>query len=316
MTPPTRLDRFIGCILGLAAGDALGFPVEFIRRDAILAAHGPQGVTEMLPSRHHPAGTFTDDTQMTLALAQGLLDAWDGDLDARMTAVARRFVAWAESPDNDRAPGGTCLAGCSNLALGTPWRQAGVPHSKGCGSAMRVAAIGLLYDDLDEVAAVARASSLLTHGHPAAVEGAAAAALLVALALRGEHPAAIYDAILARCDDGGDFTACMKRLPGLLDAPPAVALAKGGLGEAWVAEEAVASALYCAWRHPDDLEAALVEAVNTDGDSDSIGAIAGSLLGARLGHQAIPRRWLAPLESRDHLIAVAKQLYALTPPGA
>jgi len=319
------LSQFQGSILGLAIGDALGFPVEFRSRRQILELLGPAGVTDLLGIQDprlsgrapyiigatHPAGTYSDDTQMSLATARGLLTAGGADLDTLMETIGREYVAWSISDDNDRAPGSTCMTGCRNLAQGTPWREAGVARSKGCGSAMRVAPIGLYYgSDLDRVEAVARASSLLTHGHDAAIEGAAAAALLVALAVAGVEPAAMYAEVMRRC--GGrspDFDRCLHRLPDLLSAPPEVALSKAGLGEAWVAEEAVASALYCVWRHPDDLRACLLEGANTDGDSDSIAAIAGSISGARLGLGGIPADWVARVEGSAALHAVGESLW-------
>lgn len=303
MASNVREDQFTGTMVGLAVGDALGLPTEFISRARILARFGPQGLTGFAPGNGHPAGTFTDDTQMSLAVAEGLLAAQGEDLDELLRCICSRFVAWARSPDNDRAPGNTCLAGCRNLERGVPWREAGVANSKGCGTAMRVAPVGLrFYQDLERVAEVARATALPTHGHPAAVEGAAAAALMVALALRGQGPEEIYGEILRRC--GGrseDFDTCLARVPGSLDSPPDKVLARGGLGEAWVAEEAVASALYCVWRHPDDYRAAVLEAINTDGDSDSIGAIAGSVVGARLGLGGIPAAWVQGVEESARL---------------
>ena len=133
----------------------------------------------------HPPGTFTDDTQMSMAVAEALIVAGRADLDTLMSAMGQRFVAWSESDDNNRAPGSSCMTGCAHLKAGMPWRQAGVADSKACGSAMRVAPIGLYHaGDERRVVEVARASSLLTHGHDAGVEGAAAAALLVSLALQ------------------------------------------------------------------------------------------------------------------------------------
>ena len=151
-------DKVRGAIIGLAVGDALGFPTEFISRHQILERFGPEGVTDFVAS-HHPAGTYTDDTQMSIAVAEGLLDAGiDASIDDLMQAIANRFVTWARSPENNRAPGGTCLRGCANLADGVPWRDAGVANSKGCGSAMRVAAIGIAYqgERLEDVARASR----------------------------------------------------------------------------------------------------------------------------------------------------------------
>ena len=303
MTSKVREDQFSGTMVGLAVGDALGLPTEFISRQRILERFGPQGLTDFAPGHGHPAGTFTDDTQMSLAVADGLLEAEGEELDELLRCISSRFVAWARSPDNDRAPGNTCLAGCRNLERGVPWRESGVADSKGCGTAMRVAPVGLrFFQDLERVAEVARATALPTHGHPAAVEGTAAAALMVALALRGASPEEIYGEILQRC--GGrseDFDACLAKVPGSLESPPEQVLARGGLGESWVAEEAVASALYCVWRHPDDYRAAVLEAINTDGDSDSIGAIAGSVVGARLGLGGIPGHWVEGVEETSRL---------------
>ena len=317
-------DRFVGCMVGLAVGDALGYPAEFRSRAQILREIGPDGITDFIRLKDprftrpvilgadHPPGTFTDDTQMSLAVARGLLAADPDDLDGLMHAVAGEFVTWSVSPDNDRAPGGTCMTGCSNLRRGVSWRDAGVVRSKGCGSAMRVAPIGLLFhNDLDHLLEVARASSLPTHGHPAALEGAAAAALMVALALRGAPAVEMMAEIEKRCfGRSPDFDACLSRVPELIEAPPAKALSTAGLGEGWVAEEAVASALYCCWRHPGDYAAGVLEAVNTDGDSDSIATIAGSVLGAALGVDGIPATWAKRVEASDLLQDMGRQLWA------
>jgi len=327
---PSRLAAFEGAMLGLAVGDALGFPAEFRTRGQILASFGPAGLTDLValhdpawPERphilgtRHPAGTVSDDTQMTIALAEGLLDAPAGDLDARMTAVARRFCTWAQAPDNDRAPGNTCLEGCARLAAGMPWRTAGVAASKGCGSAMRVAPIGLLYGrDPAAVLEVARASSLLTHGHDAAVEGAAAAALLVALALDKRTPRQMYEAVMQEvAPRSADLRRCFELLPGLLGAPPEVALSRDGLGEGWVAEEAVASALWCLWREPDDYRRAVLLAANTTGDSDSIACITGGIAGALHGAAAIPAVWRERVEHVATLRDLAARLWAAASRG-
>jgi ADP-ribosylglycohydrolase len=178
---------------------------------------------------------------------------------------------------------------------------------------MRVAPIGLVYrNDRERLLQVARASSVLTHGHDAGVEGAAAGALLVALALEGNTPQQMYDAIMAECAPRSqDFAACLAKLPALVESEPDVALSENGLGEAWVAEEAIASALYCVWRSPDDFERVVLTAANTDGDSDSIACIAGSISGARLGIDAIPAHWRATVENSEALSKLGADLAAL-----
>jgi ADP-ribosylglycohydrolase len=319
-----RSEQYTGAIVGLAVGDALGYPAEFRSREQILREIGPEGITDFIRcqdprfsrpfivGKEHPPGTYTDDTQMSLAVAEGLLAAGEGALDEIMGEIGRRFVRWSGSQDNDRSPGQTCMTGCANLRRGVHWREAGVQSSKGCGSAMRVGPIGLYYaGDLDRLFEVARASSLLTHGHDAAVEGAAAAALMVALALEGAGPEEVFTEITRHCGGrSADFDACLERVPALRDRPPGEVLREGALGEAWVAEEAVASALYCFWRHPDDYRAAVLTAVNTDGDSDSIATITGSVLGARLGLEGIPAPWVSGVENTDRLQELGASLWA------
>ena len=321
-------ERFEGCIVGLAVGDALGYPAEFRTRDQILEAFGPEGLDDFVATKdprwpekpfivgaEHPPGTYSDDTQMSLAVARALIEAGDTDLDAWMHAVGRQFVEWSRSPENNRSPGNTCMTGCQNYAESEDWRHSGVDESKGCGSAMRVAPIGLYFhDDLDRVAEYARASSVITHGHDAGVEAAAAAALAVALAVRGEGPETMYDVVMEECAPGSeDFRACLETLPDYLDVEPAVALSDEGLGESWVGEEAVASALYCVWRSPDDYTETVRTAANTDGDSDSIACIAGGISGAYNGVDAIRPRWREEVENADMLTRTAERLLEATP---
>lgn len=320
--PPDRLAAYEGALVGVAVGDALGFPAEFRSRAAILAAFPPNGVQEFValhdprwPERpaimgkRHPPGTYSDDTQMTIAVAEALLA--EDDLDAAMRAMGVEFVRWFESPDNDRAPGGTCMTGCANLAAGVPWREAGVADSKGCGSAMRVAPIGLRFaGERTRLLEVARASSLLTHGHRAAVESAAAAALLVALALEKRTPEQMHRAVLEECGPRSlELADRLGQVPDLLSADPALALSAEGLGESWVAEEAVASALWCFWRSPDDFRTTVLTAANTDGDSDSIAAIAGGISGAFNGIGAIPAAWHEGVEGAARLRTLAGRLW-------
>lgn len=292
------------------------------RRAQLLAEVGPVGITDFIAIKDarfsrpfftgpdHPLGTYTDDTQMTIAVAESLLHAGRADLDDLMAEMGRRFVSWSRSEKNNRAPGGTCMEGCSNLSLGVHWRLAGVAESKGCGSAMRVAPIGLYYNELDQVAEIGRASSLLTHGHDAALAAATAGAIMVAIALRGSAPEDIYGEIDARCcNSSSDFSVTWRKVPELLTHHPEDVLTKDGIGEGWVGEEAVASAMYCFWRSPDDFKEAVLTAVNTDGDSDSIGTITGSVLGARLGIEAIPGNWRYGVEDSEYLHDLAKRVW-------
>jgi ADP-ribosylglycohydrolase len=300
------MEQVLGMVYGLALGDALGAPVEFWELKGIRERYGPDGIQE-LPT---PA-LFSDDTQMTLAVAEALIAAGDQDLGGIMEAVSQEFVAWLHSPENDRSPGGACLYGARQLEAGVPWWKSGKPNSKGCGAAMRVAPIGFVYQhDLAKLRQVAAASALVTHHHPAAQLGAVAAAFLAKLALDRVAPEEMLAALeLETHGQVQEFDQALARLEEALEMPSADA-ALAHIGEGWVAEEAVMLALYCFLTSPDDFLATIRRGANTQGDSDSIACIAGGLSGAYLGLGALPAAWVARLEKTDYLADVARRLAA------
>ncbi len=304
------LDAARGLLLGGALGDALGWPVEFASWTAIQARYGPAGIQEP----PDPA-VYTDDTQMTVALAEALVATPAGtDLDALMAEVSRRFIAWSHDPETPlTAPGNTCLAGVAALERGVPWHQAGLAESKGCGACMRVAPVGFFYQHAPEqLRHVARAQGWLTHRHPASDAACLGAATLVKLALDGVPTAAWPEAVLAAAGGiAGEFDAAIGRVVTALSwADDRRALDHIGpqRGGGWIAEEAVAMALYCVLRHPDDFAAATRLGANITGDSDSVAAIAGGLVGARRGPEGLPAHWLARLKNRARLEALAAEL--------
>ena len=180
----TDIGKANGITYGLAIGDALGFPTEFMTLDRIKPKYGPGGIMD-LPD---PA-LFSDNTQMSIAVAEALVGAGDKDIEPIMEAVKDEFISWLHSPENNRAPGNTCLKGVANMERGIHWSKSGLSNSKGCGSAMRVAPIGYLYQhDPDKLKEVAHATGICTHGHPAADAACIGAAFLVKLALDGVSP--------------------------------------------------------------------------------------------------------------------------------
>ncbi len=309
--PFTERERAQAVLFGLALGDALGWPVEFLDRPRILVKYGRPGVLEP----PDPA-EYTDDTQMSAAVAEALVEAGERDLDVLMGAVARQFIGWKRDPATPgRAPGATCIRGVNALERGAPWREAGVKDSKGCGACMRVAPIGYFYQrDPGRLQNIARAQALLTHRHPAADAASIAAAYLVKLALDGVDPAEFPRHVLHF--GGGlspEFDAAIERVQSVLSWPDEeVALNTVGptRGGGWIAEEAVAMALYCVMRHPADYVAAVRLAANISGDSDSVASIAGGILGARLGMACIPADWAARLENRAYITDLARRLAA------
>jgi ADP-ribosylglycohydrolase len=296
-------------LFGLALGDALGWPVEFLKLTQIRARYGRAGIT----APPDPA-LYTDDTQMSVAVAEALVEAGEADLDALMGAIGRNFIAWKHDPITpSRAPGTTCIRGVNALEGGAPWREAGVKDSKGCGACMRVAPMGYLYQHHpDKLMETARSQAWLTHRHPAAEAAAVGAAYLVKLALDGVAPDDFPRRLLSVTNGLSDeFTAAIHRVSAARDwADEEAAFNHIGptRGGGWIAEEAVAMALYCALKHPDDYVAAVRLGANISGDSDSVAAIAGGIMGARLGLGAIPPDWIARLENRESLASLAERL--------
>lgn len=295
-------------LFGLSLGDALGHPTEFLRLDehsGIKERYGEAGI-QVPPN---PA-LYTDDTQMTLALLEGILEVSpSADDDTMMQAIGKRFILWARDTKNARAPGLTCLAGVSNYEDGLDWRESGLANSKGCGSAMRVAPLGYLYQhDESRLRHVATNTSVITHRHPTAIASSVGAAYLVKLALDSVPIEQWLGRVLAFTDGMSDeFYRTLLRVGHVLSWGSEERALKH-IGEGWVGDEAVALALYCALKYPDSYVKAVQRGANTDGDSDSIACIAGGIMGARLGWDAIPSDWVARCENRDLLFALANQL--------
>ena len=335
-------DRFRGCLLGGAIGDALGAPVEFLSRAQIVEAFGAAGVTDFAPA-YGATGRITDDTQMTLFTAAGLLNAvirgQARGITSVRSSVACAYLRWRETQGGTlqasarrereprgwlmqfpelwhrRAPGATCLRALESMRTpGEPARN----DSKGCGGVMRAAPVGLAAQQIRGEPkgewAFARGVEIaaLTHGHPTGQLPAGVLAMVIARLCEGASlRQAIADAkaVLASWPDHRETLLAIDHAQRLAAqaVPPDDAIPD--LGEGWVAEEALAIAVYCALVARDFAHGVLL-AVNHGGDSDSTGAIAGNLLGTLHGMRAIPQRWRETVELRDVLVEIADDLEA------
>ncbi|WP_320065092.1 ADP-ribosylglycohydrolase family protein [Micromonospora sp. RTGN7] len=322
----SSLRRASGSLFGLAYGDALGRPTEFLTVAEIHRRYGPSGPCEL---EGDPA-LVTDDTQMALAVAWALHDAPVLTPEAVEPLLRKRFLAWAISPENNRAPGMTCLRACAELSRGVRWQEATVAGSKGCGANMRVTPVGLLPVDLDTLAGLAQLQAGLTHGHPTGLaaseltayavrllcDGTALAELPALLAERAREQRRVYRAdwlgdLWQRpgVDSPQEFIArgwdeclgALGRLTTTLARPDDGGDPCRRTGEGWVAEEALATALLCALWHADDPVGALARGATTAGDSDSIAALAGAFVGAAHGMPAWPADWSTRIEYADQL---------------
>lgn len=224
-----------------------------------------------------------------------------------------------------RAPGNTCIS-----ALTASWdnKQIGsteniINQSKGCGGVMRVAPIGLFFEHnsiqtIDKVGAEAAA---ITHTHPLGYMTAALLTHIINRIVYGSNnnlDDIVNEGIETVVEIYKDNTNCVPYIEELVNImTKAIKLSSNEqpdfenikeLGEGWVAEEALAIAVYCSLRYSNDFSRGITSAVNHDGDSDSTGAITGNILGALLGYNAIPDKWKNDLELKDVILEMAKDL--------
>ena len=299
-------ERFAGCLLGLAVGDALGAPYEGLTGMDIFYRFGPPaGIVT------NPSGDtlyYTDDTEMAIGVAETLAEC--GGIDE-----ARLVRAFAENYHPERGYGQGARKVIERMCRGKDWRTLARTifpgGSFGNGAAMRVAPVGLLFaGDADAVWREAAASAAPTHTHPVGVEGAQVFALAVALVTLSDtfERKPFYRALLDRAVTE-EFRWHLRIAAKLRPGDPV-----SGLGSTLHAHRSVVTALACFAGAPDDFESAVGLAIGLGDDTDTVAAMAGALVGAFGGTAAIPPALLAKLEDgppkgRTHLTALAATLH-------
>lgn len=336
------LDKFKGCLVGGAVGDALGYAVEFVDDEFIFNKYGEHGITEY--SLLNGVAPISDDTQMTLFTANGLLSARKAGVKRAKTSdylphIYHSYREWAAMQEGDyplscfdnpsqlsvipelyesRAPGITCISYLVHNNRGSVDNP--INSSKGCGGVMRVAPVGLFFKKHVNIKFVARLgaeTAALTHGHNLGYIPAAILACIV-------HVVAYYPKLtlieaitksLYVCEKIYHSAEHFSELKVLVFK--AIDLARNDiddldaireLGQGWVAEETLAIAIYCALKYRTDFEKAIVASVNHSGDSDSTGSVTGNILGAYLGYDAIPQKFKKSLELIDLIVEIAEDL--------
>jgi ADP-ribosyl-[dinitrogen reductase] hydrolase len=321
-------DRFSGALLWGAAGDALGRPTESRSWEAIRQYWGPQGVTTYQPWRgwqSGPVGTWTDDTQLTIEVAETILES-GGHVNPER--LSERLRAWLP---HGRGKGRATTDAILAMDARAPWWEAGPSvASAGNGAAMRAAPVGLacsLGPDAGLLVREAVISALPTHAHPVGVAGAVAIAAGVSLCIRnGGRPidpnrflAFVADAVAGieteptrlRSDPTTAVTLHHRILEAgsLLDVEPREVFAHFWSGA--FALESVPAAFYCFLRSPEDPGEVVLTAANAGHDTDTIASMAGNLVGAHVGANRLRdehAEWWDELEGRDELIRLADGL--------
>ena len=301
---PTAAQRIVASLKGIATGDAVGKQTETLSREGVLRWY-PEGVRGFEgapgsvipryvgnPKHEWRIGETTDDTERTIAVARAVLE--DGDF--RHASVGRKLLTCKKSVH----PGVKSL---------WEFHQAGDParvteRLDGCGAAIRVAPVGLVYRSgrLDEIVAAAREASISTHGGALAIAAAAATAAAVSAAIDGGSPQEIIE-IAVRAAAQAEYrrsgsNALAEALRGIhaqlsqwaeLRADE-IAARYFPSGPLTIVPLAVT--LGTLWQ---SAESAILLATNIGGDSDSVASIAGAILGARCP-QTVSDEWYAIVE--------------------
>jgi len=327
-----KLDRIRGSLVGGAIGDELGFPVEFMYSiESIRGRYGDEGIT-----RFRRGGCVSDDTQMTLFTACGLLNAKKQGRNY-VEAITAAYLEWlktqieiplgsececwiARLPELNcrRAPGNTCISALIALLNGEE------PHntSFGCGGVMRTAPVALVsFLDIMEADRLAADAAEITHKHPLGWLPSALEAHVIYRLVRDENPT--VENFIAYIEEGyralemlypamGEYIADLKSLT---DKAVALAGSPGddvsnieSIGEGWIGNEALAMAIYCVVKYFDNFEKAVIVAVNHQGDSDSVGAVTGNILGSAIGYDALPEHFKNNVELLDVILKVADDI--------
>lgn len=332
------VNKFKGCLIGGAIGDALGYPIEFVKPNK----------NEKI-TRFDGKGIISDDTQMTLFTANGLL--WGqtrynlrGIAPDVSTCIYLAYQDWYKTQTKNsseikvswianipelnvcRAPGNTCLSALGSGQKGTIDNP--INNSKGCGSVMRVAPIGLFFPlnwkRLHEIGKYGAEAGAITHGHPLGIIPCYVLTIIINIltytnkTIEKATDEAI-EILKVNFDifdkENIDYFINLIRKAEKLAHNKFISDEKAieELGEGWVAEEALAIALYSTIKYSKDFEKAIVCSVNHKGDSDSTGAIAGNIIGAYLGYDKIPDYYIDNLELKDIILEIAEDLYTDCP---
>lgn len=305
-------EKCIGALLGTTVGDILGAGVEGYSRAMIQRSYGE--VRDFLDTERG-FGSYTDDTEMALALARSIVDCNSVDAEHCAQTYAKFYNSW-------RGYGGGAHAVMTALKIGADYRKTGSilfkDGSYANGGAMRIAPVGLVFcHKSDEELKKAVVDAIMcTHVHPEGIEGALIQAKAVAFLTTIETVTDFDHEVFLETIDDIASTEIMKEkilyLKDVLstDIPDEVAVDR--LGNGIRASEAVSCALLATVRYHLNPEEAVIKGVNFGGDTDTIGAMTGAQMGALHGKNWIPRRWLDNIENesygRDYIINLASDL--------
>ena len=309
-------DKFLGCLLGAAIGDAVGQAIgttiyDFEEQDRQVSTNEIQALTKVLPALR-----YTDDTHMTIGVAESLIacKGFDG------SHMVQRFIAnYDNEPWRGYAPGPPNIF--ELIKQGRPWNKAAADiypdGSFGNGAAMRVSPLGLFFwDNHARLIQAVYHASRITHHHPLGVEGAILEAIAVALAVE-ESPTSSFDVRLFISNLLGYTTedvyhTKIASMESLLACHDDKARIVEELGHGVEAFNSVPAAIFSFLSNHRSFISTVTYAISLGGDTDTIASMAGAISGAYLGIDAIPGYWIEQVENRDYILRLANKLWQVS----
>jgi len=321
------LDKFQGCFIGVAIGDSLGHPFEGILREGIYSRLN--NFKEFIVSNKKLFNTYTDDTQLTLHTAKALIQGSGYNEDY----FIKEYVEWLEDPPI--GPGFGCISSIQKLKSGISWKKA-ASNSGGNGTTMRISPIGLFYNkDINNLKKFALQSSLITHSHPAASAGAIviarAIAFLIDKTIETEFSLdEFFDVMISSISNSreeiwDEFIEILNKVKNSLDISLEAGLIKFSqagvkkpyfiedyLGKAFVHPytlSTVACAIFVFLKNLNSFEECIFQLATAGGDSDTVGAIGGSLAGAYFGKGNIPLDLIQLVRDYKSVLKISEELW-------
>lgn len=331
--------QFMGCLLGGAIGDAFGAPVKFMKYDQIIKAYGENGIVESMLIGYTGQVIITDDTQLTLFTAEGLIRSFVRANQKQITRttkdtaiiVFRAYLRWlytqglstpnwgSKSYDGwlvkvkklygYRDPGITCITALGKGIAGTLEKP--INKSERCGPVIRVAPVGLIENEEDVFDVGCRVGAI-THGHPTAYLASGALATLIFYLVEGCTLEESLEKVIERLKGYEESEEC------ILAIEQAIEKAKKGdpspekvesFGDGFFAKDALAMGIYCSLCYPNDFTKAITLAINQSGNSNSAAAITGNILGAYLGDAHINEHLIKVIDLEKEVRQMAEDLY-------
>ncbi|MFX1574921.1 MAG: ADP-ribosylglycohydrolase family protein [Promethearchaeota archaeon] len=325
--PEDILDKFQGTLLGVTIGDTLGHPFEGKIRSEIYSFF--DNFEEFIQNNKRLFNTYTDDSQLTLHTAKALIEGNGFNVEN----FIREYVNWLNDPPI--GPGYGCISSIRKLRYGIPWQQAS-SNSGGNGTAMRIAPIGLFYyKNIEALKNAAIKSSIITHSHPAASAGAVVIARAIAFLIdknpeEGFSIDDFFNVIINSISNSQEeiweeFITILNKLKSNLGIPIESGLIKFSqvgvkspyfieqfLGKAFVHPYTISTvvcSLFIFLNKLTSFKECIFELATAGGDSDTIGAIGGSLAGAYFGFKQIPNDLIKLVKNNKKVLKISQELY-------